>query len=136
MANIKSRSRWLGTTLGFLALAIALVTLTQWQAAIREVAIPENRSVFVAAFLVAVLLGVAAFVFKTRWFGAVPALLAVFVGLLLPFTVFISPQRAAAPIQVGDTIPAFRALDAEGQVFDSARLDGKLLLIKFFRAHW
>ena len=52
-------------------------------------------------------------------------------------TIFLSPEPAAKPfIQVGDTIPAFSAPDDRGEVFDSARLRGHPVLIKFFRAHW
>ena len=38
-------------------------------------------------------------------------------------------------IQVGDTIPRFTAPDGRGETFDSASLNGHLVLIKFFRAH-
>ncbi len=65
------------------------------------------------------------------------AVLAIFIGSLLPFTVAISRQEVAADaIRVGDTIPHFTAVDEHGQLFDSDSLRGHPVLIKFFRAHW
>jgi peroxiredoxin len=45
----------------------------------------------------------------------------------------ILPSNA---IQVGETIPSFSAPDDRGELFNSARLRGNPVLIKFFRAHW
>ena len=49
---------------------------------------------------------------------------------------YLAPQRAQAAIEVGQTIPAFSALDEHGNVFDSGSLAGSRVLIKFFRGHW
>jgi cytochrome oxidase Cu insertion factor (SCO1/SenC/PrrC family) len=85
----------------------------------------------------AVVLGFAAFVRGTRWFGGLAAVVAILIGIFLPFTMSISRQEVAAgAIQVGDTIPHFKAVDEFGERFDSASLHGHLVLIKFFRAHW
>ena len=66
--------------------------------------------------------------------GTLPA---VVVGLFLPFTVSISEQiLPPGSIRVGETIPTFSAPDDRGEMFDSARLRGNPVLIKFFRAHW
>jgi peroxiredoxin len=53
-------------------------------------------------------------------------------------TIYVSPQTldTARSIKVGDTIPHFTATDGNGNTFDSASLQGHLVLIKFFRAHW
>jgi cytochrome oxidase Cu insertion factor (SCO1/SenC/PrrC family) len=84
-----------------------------------------------------VALGVAAFVRGTRWYGGLAAVLAILIGIFLPATMAVSPQKVAAgAIQVGDTMPRFEAVDEFGKGFDSASLHGHLLLIKFFRAHW
>jgi hypothetical protein len=126
-----------GTMLGLLALVIALACAATWIYFIRQVDIPENRMAFVVIFLSAAALGVAAFVKGTSWAGAVPAALAIFIGLLLPFTVAISTQELTEKaIEVGDRIPHFTAIDANDELFDSASLHGHLVLIKFFRAHW
>jgi hypothetical protein len=131
------RTKTVGTTLGLLAFVVAAVTVALWFRQINQVDIPQNRTAFVVFFLTAAALGVGAFVARTRWFGAVPAVLAIIIGSFLPFTVAISRQEVAADgIQVGDTIPHFEAVDDEGQLFDSESLQGHPVLIKFFRGHW
>ncbi len=132
-----SRSKKLGTILGLVAFAIAGVTVALWSRQIEQVAIPENRTFFVAAFLAAAALGITAFVAGTRWFGGLAAVVAIFLGSLLLLTVAISRQEVAADaIEVGDVIPRFTSIDEHGQPFDSNSLHGHILLIKFFRAHW
>ncbi len=126
-----------GTTLGFVALAVVILTVALWFRQANLVAIPEDRTLFVAAFLMAAGLGVAAFAIGTRWFGGVPAILAIAAGLFIPFTIAISPQQVAEnPIRVGDTIPVFTALDDAGDRFRSGELTGSPVLIKYFRGHW
>lgn len=126
-----------GTKLGISALVLAVATFATWGYHIRQVDIPENRTLFVVVFLVAAALGVSAYIKRTGLFGGVAAAGAIFIGLLLPFTIAISPQEASANvIKVGDTIPHFTASDDKGNVFDSKSLNGHLVLIKFFRAHW
>jgi|TARA_B100001964_G_C14245106_1_gene607016 hypothetical protein len=137
MKKMIANRKKMGTTLGFVSLAVAILTGILWSHQINQVAIPEDRTLFVAAFLAATGLGVAAFAIGTRWFGGIPAILAIAVGLFLPFTVAISPQQVAEnPIRVGDTIPVFTALDDTGDRFRSGDLDGSPALIKFFRGHW
>ena len=81
-------------------------------------------------------LGIAALV-KAGWIGRIAAVPAIVVGLFLPFTVSISEQiLPPGAIAVGDTMPAFSAPDDRGETFDSDRLRGNPVLIKFFRAHW
>ena len=127
----------IGTTLGFLALVLALATTALWFRQVDLVAIPENRSLWVAAFLLAVAMSVSAFVVGTRWFGGVAAVLAVLPALFMPLTMAISKQEVAEnPIQVGDTIPYFAAVTDEGDRFTSRDLTGVPVVIKFFRAHW
>jgi uncharacterized oligopeptide transporter (OPT) family protein len=134
-----NRERWMktGTKLAFLAFGLALACTALWMYQVRQVDIPEDRTAFVLMFLVAAGLGVAALVKGAGWIGGLPAGLAIFLGLFLPFTIAVSPQEAAArAIQVGDTMPHFTATEASGEAFDSESLNGHLLLIKFFRAHW
>jgi hypothetical protein len=126
-----------GTKLGLAALGTAVAFLVGWFVMNRQVGIPEDRTFFVSGFLAAVALGVAAFVRGTRWYGGLAAVFAILIGIFLPATMAVSPQKVAAgAIQVGDTIPRFEAVDEFGKRFDSGSLHGHLLLIKFFRAHW
>ena len=131
------KSRKWGTTLGFVALGLAVITVILWFRQAYQVAIPENRSLWVAGFVLAVLVGITAFVMRTRWFGAIPALMAIVIGSFLTFTVGISRQEVSTTgIQVGETVPLFTAIDRHGERFDSATLGGKPTLMKFFRGHW
>jgi len=126
-----------GTPYAWEGLARAAAVLSLWILLTMQVAIPENRSVFVIAFFSAAALGVTAFVRGVSWVSGPAAGLAVVIGLFVPFTIGVSRQEVAtASIQVGDVIPAFTGLDEHGATFDSAALDGRLVLIKFFRAHW
>ena len=126
-----------GTKLALLAPVVAIGCTMLWFSEARAVDLPENRTVFVLGWLTAVALGIGAFVKGTSWLGAIPALAGIFIGCLLPFTVAISEQvLPSGAIAVGDTIPAFTSVDDRGQPFDSERLRGKPVLMKFFRAHW
>lgn len=127
-----------GTRLGIVALALAVSAVMLWFYLVRQVSLPDDRTLFVIAFLAAAALGVAAFVKGTSLPGGLPPALAILIGLFIPFTIYVSPQvlDTARVIKVGDTIPRFTAVDGEGETFDSASLHGHLVLIKFFRAHW
>jgi cytochrome oxidase Cu insertion factor (SCO1/SenC/PrrC family) len=89
-------------------------------------------------FLFAAALGVFALVKRTSWLGAIPPIFAIVIGVFLPLTVSVSTQivERDSVIEVGDAIPQFKSIDGQGQAFDSASLNGHLVLIKFFRAHW
>jgi cellobiose-specific phosphotransferase system component IIC len=133
----KAGRKKVGTTLGLVALVVAAVTVMLWFRQINQVDIPENRTAFVVFFLTSVALGIGAFVAGTRWFGGVAAVLAIIPGAFFPFTVAISPQEVAENrIRVGQTIPHFKAVDDQGQLFDSESLRGQTVLMKFFRGHW
>ncbi|GAB5453606.1 MAG: hypothetical protein Hals2KO_39340 [Halioglobus sp.] len=127
-----------GTKLGIAALALALGTTVVWFRMTGTVGLPESRALFVAAWMGAVALGVFAYVKGTSIPGGLPPALGMLVSGFLLFTVYISPQTldTAQSIKVGDTIPQFTAPDGHGETFDSASLNGHLVLIKFFRAHW
>ena len=127
-----------GTKIGLLAFALALGTTVLWFGMTRTVGLPDSRAPFVVAWIVAVALGVLAYIKRTGILGALPPALGMLVSSFLLFTVYISPQTldTAKSIKVGDTIPHFTAPDGRGETFDSASLNGHLVLIKFFRAHW
>lgn len=126
-----------GTILGLTALAVAATCAKLWFDRIRRVDLPEDRTTFVAGFLVAAALGIGAFAAGAGWIGAIAAVPAILIGLFFPFSVAISRQKAAPnAIAAGDTIPHFTAVDDQREPFDSGSLHGHLVLIKFFRAHW
>ena len=127
-----------GTKLGIAALALAVGAAVLWFYLAAQVKLPDNRSLFVVVFLGAAVLGIFAYVKGTSILGGIAPAVAILIGLFLPFTIAISPQSVdtAKVIEVGDTIPHFTAVDGEGEPFDSLVLNGHLVLIKFFRAHW
>ena len=127
-----------GTKIALVAAVIAAVTARYWFYLTAEVALPTDRTGFVIVFLSAAALGVYALIKRTSWLGAIPAVFAIVVGAFLPFTVSISTQivERDSVIEVGDSMPQFTSIDGQGQAFDSASLNGHLVLIKFFRAHW
>ncbi len=127
-----------GTKLGIVALALALGTAVLWFYLAGIVRLPEDRTLFVVAFLSAAFLGITAYIKGTSVLGGIPPAVAILIGVFLPLTIYISPQTldTARSIKVGDTIPHFVAVDGKGETFDSVTLNGHLVLIKFFRAHW
>ena len=127
----------LGTSLGFIALAMAIADVLFWFRQVDLVALPQDTTLFVVAFIAVAVLGIATFIVGTRWFGGIPAVGAIIVGAFLTGTVYISPQKVAEnPVKVGDAIPQFIALNDDGERFNSSDLTGKPTLIKFFRGHW
>ena len=127
-----------GTKMALVAAVIAAVTARYWFYLTADVALPADRTGFVVVFLSAAALGVYALIKRTSWLGAIPAVFAIVVGAFLPFTVSISEQivERDSVIEVGDVMPHFTSIDGQGQAFDSSSLNGHLVLIKFFRAHW
>ncbi len=111
-----------GTKIGIFALALALGTAALWFYLTGYVGVPDDRTLFVIAFLSAAALGVLAYFKGTSLTGAVPPAVAILIGLFLPFTIYVSPQTldTAKSIKVGDTIPHFTAPDDSGALFDTA----------------
>jgi hypothetical protein len=131
---MNAKRLWNGIGIAAPLLAVGCAML--WFSQNRTVGIPEDRTLFVVVWLAAAALGIAALV-KAGWIGRIAAVPAIAIGLFLPYTVSISEQILPPnAIRVGDTIPAFSAPDDRGEIFDSARLRGNPVLIKFFRAHW
>jgi hypothetical protein len=128
----------LGTKIGLFAAVLAGLTTRYWFHLTGEVALPSDRTGFALVFLLCAVLGVLAFIKRTSWLGAVPPVFAIVVGLFFPATMLISEQVISpdAAIEVGDRIPRFTSIDDAGVEFDSRSLNGHLVLIKFFRAHW
>jgi hypothetical protein len=126
-----------GTSLGFIALAMAIGLVLFWFRQVNLVALPQDTTLFVVAFIAVVVAGIATFIVGTRWFGGIAAVGAIITGAFMTATVYISPQKVADnPLKVGDLIPQFVALNDDAERFNSRDLTGKPTLIKFFRGHW
>ncbi len=121
------------TSLGPIALAVVLVTTVLWFRRAFRVDIPRNPMPFALAWGAGGALGLLALVFA----GGGAAAGATALGFLFLYFVTTGSQRTGDDmIRVGDAIPAFSAIDADGNAFDSRELAGNPLLIKFFRGHW
>jgi hypothetical protein len=125
------------TTLGFMALLLAIGSAIVWFRLAFSVRLPENRSGFILVWATSALLGVIALAQGTGWIGGIPAGLAVALGSFLLFTVLVSPQQVAPDaIAVGEALRDFNALDENGERFELASTAGRPVLLKFFRGHW
>jgi hypothetical protein len=125
------------TTLGLASLGILATTVAFWFRAIRRVAIPTHRGIYVAAWSAAAVLAVTALAGEPGRLGGTAAGLGLFAALFFLGSVAIGGQKLGEQaIQVGATMPDFTALDEHGEVFDSRELAGHPVLIKFFRGHW
>ena len=127
----------IGTSLGFFALGLAAAATYLWFRQAGLVALADDLVIFVAVFAASALMGIASFIVGTKWYGGIPAVFGILIAAFMSGTVYISPQQVADnPVQVGDVIPEFIALNDDGERFNSSSLNGKPTLIKFFRGHW
>jgi cytochrome oxidase Cu insertion factor (SCO1/SenC/PrrC family) len=126
-----------GTWLAALGFATVLATGTAWFRRVFAVAIPQDRTPFVALMAVGAVLGVAALVRGTGWVGGAGAVFAVVGGGLFLFTFLISTQKGGSGrLLLGEPIPDFTAPDHNGDPFALSSLAGSPFLLKFFRGHW
>ncbi|MDE0886890.1 MAG: hypothetical protein OSB70_15295 [Myxococcota bacterium] len=126
------------TLLGVSALLLVLGTFAVWGLRIKQVQIPANRLGFVLGWSSGALLGLIALATQGGgWLAAIPAVMAVLGGTFLCALVYVSPQAASDDaIRVGESLRAFTALDENGDEFSSVSLEGRPVLMKFFRGHW
>ncbi len=123
-------------TMALVALAMVAGALIWWFRRVGRVQIPKNRGPFVLWMLAGGALAGVALVEGGGWQTIAPAVVAL-AGALFVLSLFaISRQKVDGAIGVGDEIPAFQALDENGEAFDGASLAGQPVLIKFFRGHW
>jgi len=122
---------------GFLALALALATGAVWFKLIQDVAVPRDRTPYLAAMGAAAALGVLAFAMGTGLLGGIPAGIAILLGVVFIGLWLQRKQDAREPaIAVGGPMLDFTALDEHGAEFHLSSLRGRPILLKFFRGHW
>lgn len=121
------------SSFGILAILIVLGTLAHWFRRAWRVDIPVSPR----PYQIACAVGVALALLALAGAGGAPAWTAFALGTLFLYLSVTGAQRTDdAAITVGATIPAFTAVDDEGNPFDSASLAGSRVLLKFFRGHW
>ena len=126
-----------GLYLSILAFAIVVITGVRWFRLAYAVSLPENRTGFVASMLIGSGLAISSLFMGAGLAGGVLAALSILLGAFFLFTVSISEQKGGSgELQPGSPLPAFSAPDHQGNTFDSSSLDGRPILLKFFRGHW
>ncbi len=125
------------TIFGFSSLGVIVVSVGFWIRSLKRVEIPKNRGFYLATWMGAGALGVAALLGEPGWLGGIPASFSVLVTLFFLGAFAIGGQKLGdEAIHVGASIPDFTATDEHGSTFDSRSLAGHPVLIKFFRGHW
>ena len=125
------------TMLGLGGVLVLVATTTNWFMRARRVAIPSNRTLFLLGWAAAGVLGVAALAdISAGWLSYILGGLSLLGSLFLLGLYTLRNQNAPNPIMVGDTVPAFEALDDQGRTYTSDALLGTPTLLKFFSGHW
>jgi len=120
--------------LGVVALVVVLGMLARWFQRAWRVNIPDTPYLFQAIAAFGLVLGVVALAVGPP---STAAWWAVGVAIVFLYLSSTGAQKVQGEtIEVGDAIPAFSAVDSNGDAFDSATLSGSKVLLKFFRGHW
>ena len=123
--------------LGWLALLVIVASSVEWFRRARAVALVGSRAPFVAAWALGAGAGIVALTGSPGLLGGFAAGLAAFAGLLFLGLVAISPQEVAPDaVKVGDRLRDFSAPDEHGERFALSGIEGRPILLKFFRGHW
>ncbi|MEH6570222.1 MAG: hypothetical protein V7709_14170 [Halioglobus sp.] len=126
-----------GFHLSLLAFLLVFATGFRWFQLVYAVALPKNRLGFLLFMVLGAGLALVALVQGAGVFGSVLASLAVFLGCFFIFAWSISAQKGGTgTLQIGSKLQSFSATDHRGDIFESASLEGRPVLLKFFRGHW
>lgn len=127
-----------GAMLGVASLLVLVATTALWFRKAMAVRLSGSRAPYIAGWALAALLGVAAFVRGPGGLLAgLGAGLSLVAGAFLLGLVSISRQQAAPDaVRVGATLPDFTAPTDDGEPFTLSGLEGRPILLKFFRGHW
>lgn len=126
-----------GVYLSILGFAVVFATGFRWFRLVYAVALPSNRIGFLASMTVGICFAIAGIVQGAGLAGGVLSTLAILLGAFFIFTWSISKQvGGSGKFQPGSPLLAFSAPDQEGNTFESSTLDGRPILLKFFRGHW
>ena len=101
-------------SLGLIALLLVLGAVARWFWLAWRVAIPASPGMFMATWATGLIIGMAALMLPN---DHTTAAWAIGLALLMLYLSVTAGQKAAVDgIQVGDTIPAFTALDEHGAI--------------------
>lgn len=123
--------------LGWMALALVVGAAAHWFKRALRVSLSGSRAPYVVAWAVGAVAGVVALFGHPSWWGRVPAGVAAFGGSFLLLLVAISRQQVASnAVRLGDRLRDFTAPDEQGEPFTLSGIEGRPILLKFFRGHW
>ena len=126
-----------GIYLSILAFAVAAGTAFIWFRLLSAVALPKNRTGFVLCMVTAICLAVGGLVTGSgAWVVILSSISMVLGGLFLSLVLISGQKGGSGNLQLGSPLLSFSAPDQLGDTFDSSSLDGRPILLKFFRGHW
>ncbi len=126
-----------GFTLGIVSFTILAVTSVLWFRRANAVALEGARTPFVVGWVVAAGLGASALTSSPGWIGGLLGGLGLAAGGFFTVLVAISRQQVAPDaVRVGTKLPDVTALDDDAKPFTLSGIEGRPILLKFFRGHW
>lgn len=126
-----------GAVLGWASLAIVVVAVAVWFRKALALEVQGSRAAYVSAWAAGAALGVVALTREPGLAGGIAAGFSVALGAMLLGLVAISPQKVAADaVRVGSKLPDFAAVTDDEEPFTLSGLEGRPILLKFFRGHW
>lgn len=122
---------------GILAFSIVFATGFYWFRLVYTVALPKNRTGFLVSMLTGTVVGAVALMHGSGIINGIFSVLSILLGGVFVFTWLISAQKGGSEhLTPGAPLLSFSAPDHLGVTFDSSTLDGRPVLLKFFRGHW
>jgi len=126
-----------GAVLGWVGLAIFVLTTVSWFKKALAVSLDGSRTIWIAGWATAALLGALGLARDPGLLGGIAAGTAFGAGAFLLVLIGISRQQVAPDaVQVGSKLPDFTAPDDDDTPFTLSGLEGRPILLKFFRGHW
>ncbi len=127
----------IGLGLAIVGFALISTGIGLWMRLIRRVEVAEGRRLPSLMIVTALVIGITALTQDPGLLGGILAGVTVAFGAIAVGLQALASQSNQSPaIAVGGRLPTFTALDDEGKSFDLARLNGRPILMKFFRGHW
>ena len=124
-------------TLALVSVALLAGFIASWMTMIKQVQLEKGRWLLRLLAGASMVVAGLAFALGVELFGGILAGVAMGVSILFLVLSSLSRQSSNAPaVAVGQPMLEFSAPDENGEIFDSASLSGKPILLKFFRGHW
>lgn len=124
-------------TLALVSVVLLAGFIASWMTMIKQVQLEKGRWLLRLLAGTSMVVAGLAFALGVELFGGILAGVAMGVSILFLVLSSLSRQSSNTPaVAVGQPMLEFSAPDENGEIFDSASLSGKPILLKFFRGHW